>query len=401
MDDSFGLNHRVLHDDGKTWCAVADDNASCLPASVERVSPLPRQPPFPPAPSTPLRPPHLEQYGPTARARQELVISAAATPRRGDPGTSIQQIADWASSHPGELLTPMDDISNLLQDDDPIDVDAAERWLSALDPWQAPLICSPRIATPAAWPLRPGLVALGLSDKLAMRIVQYTQMNSARPFLRTLNVLGSATKRWRTVVKNAMIQDNSTVLRVSGPSQAEQCLKTGVFAGLRRLRVAMKPQHGDPNLHLLARALQGSSVAFLNLSGNEQMSELSGISVLVQLVSLEANDTLVSDVKGLSHLTNLVLLNLTNSAVKSLVGLSPLISLQALCLAGTNVGSLHGVQRLRNLQTLYLGGTPVDDLTMVSGLVSLRILYLNATKVASISPLSSLFHKLRMRDLIL
>ena len=97
---------------------MANGNASCLPALVERVSPLPGQPPFPRAPSTPLRPPHLEQYGPTARARQELVISAAATPRRGDPGTSIQQIADWASSHPGELLTPMDDISNLLQDDE-------------------------------------------------------------------------------------------------------------------------------------------------------------------------------------------------------------------------------------------------------------------------------------------
>jgi Leucine-rich repeat (LRR) protein len=123
------------------------------------------------------------------------------------------------------------------------------------------------------------------------------------------------------------------------------------------------------------------------LSRLEDLTPLSG---LTALRTLNLSETQVVDLTPLSGLTALRTLNLGDTQVVDLSPLSGLTALQRLYLRGTRVVDLTPLSGLTALATLDLGGTRVVDLTALSGLTALQTLELRGTQVVDLTPLSGL-----------
>jgi hypothetical protein len=122
----------------------------------------------------------------------------------------------------------------------------------------------------------------------------------------------------------------------------------------------------------------------------EDLSDVSPLSGLVAMVSLDLRGTKVTDVSPLSGLVALERLDLTGTQVADVSPLSGLVALQSLYLLGTQVADVSPLSGLVALRALDLEGTQVADASPLSGLVALEWLDLRRTQVADVSPLSGL-----------
>jgi Leucine-rich repeat (LRR) protein len=113
-------------------------------------------------------------------------------------------------------------------------------------------------------------------------------------------------------------------------------------------------------------------------------------SVLSYLKILDLRDTEVSDISSLNTLTQLVALYLSGAQLTDISPLSALTQLSALILYGAQVTDISPLSTLTQLSILYLSGAQVTDISPLSTLTQLRMLYLSETKVMDILPLSSL-----------
>jgi hypothetical protein len=121
--------------------------------------------------------------------------------------------------------------------------------------------------------------------------------------------------------------------------------------------------------------------------------QITDVSPLVQLASLQTLDltgTQVSDVSPLAQLISLRTLNLLGTSVSDLNPIAQHTSLQTLILAGTEVSDVSPLAQLTSLQTLNLNRTQVSNLSPLAQLTSLQCLSLNLTQVSDVSPLIQL-----------
>ena len=149
------------------------------------------------------------------------------------------------------------------------------------DPLKAPLL-----ATLTA--------AVNISDSVACLIVSLlgTDLSGA------LRALGSATHRWRSVVKTALVASEETVLTVRSAVQGRDCAVA--FAGARRLRFNCR--ESDASLVGIGNALLGSSVTDLDVSCTTGVSlDARGLSALTGLRSLNLSGTALSDAGALAQ----------------------------------------------------------------------------------------------------
>ena len=251
-----------------------------------------------------------------------------------------------------------------------------------------------------------------LSNALGRRIVMLTRMDSALVDIdemdgdmstahSLISIVGSATKRWRSIVKEVLIRDDghgtltlpvrkfNTVFTVRGPAEGQRCLEA--FPGARQLKV--RELQPDASLLATVLALRGSCVTSLDLSGSRALTDVSALSQLLSLQNLNLNHTAVANVGGLSPLVNLQTLDLWSTHVSDVNPLSSLVNLQTLSLSFTKVVDVSGLSTLVSLRTLSLAGTLVEDVSSLSPLVSLQRLNLNGAhvrNVAGLAPLSNL-----------
>ncbi len=121
-----------------------------------------------------------------------------------------------------------------------------------------------------------------------------------------------------------------------------------------------------------------------------RFTDLSPLSGLAGLQSLDLSSTGVTDLSPLSGLAGLQILNLWGTGVTDLWPLSGLKGLQRLNLTSTRVADLSPLSGLTGLQSLDLSETSVTDLSQLSGLTGLQSLDLWNTGVTDLSPLSGL-----------
>ena len=115
-------------------------------------------------------------------------------------------------------------------------------------------------------------------------------------------------------------------------------------------------------------ASQVSTIRSLNLK-NTQVSDLSPLSDLTQLIHLNLTNTPVSDVSPLSGLTNLKFLSLSGTSVWDVSPLDKLTNLQELHLSRTRVTNVSPLAKLHQMKKLYLRGTPAENLNHLNFLV--------------------------------
>ena len=120
------------------------------------------------------------------------------------------------------------------------------------------------------------------------------------------------------------------------------------------------------------------------------MSDLSPLSGLQSLQTLNCNSTQVSDLSPLSGLQSLQSLYCNSTQVSDLSPLAGLQSLQTLYCNHTQVSDLSPLAGHPSLHTLNCAHTQVSDLSPLAGLPSLHTLDCSDTQVSDLSPLAGL-----------
>jgi internalin A len=127
----------------------------------------------------------------------------------------------------------------------------------------------------------------------------------------------------------------------------------------------------------------------LNLSWTG-LTDLSPLSGLAGLQSLDLSRTGLTDLSPLSGLTGLQSLDLSETGLTDLSLLSGLAGLQSLDLSWTGLTDLSPLSGLAGLQSLNLSETGLTDLSPLSGLAGLQSLDLSWTGLTDLSSLSGL-----------
>ena len=103
-----------------------------------------------------------------------------------------------------------------------------------------------------------------------------------------------------------------------------------------------------------------SDLVLLNLYENK-ITEISGLSNLKNLISLSISDNNITEIKGLENLINLKNLNLERNQISEIKGLENLENLNHLSLSNNNITELKGLENLSNLNNFYLFSNPIFD----------------------------------------
>lgn len=179
----------------------------------------------------------------------------------------------------------------------------------------------------------------------------------------------------------------STSTNNNGPTNNIKQLITSVSD--RRLidRVVRGNETSNPFFHLtnlkhlwLRSALQR----------NSGLTDLTPLSCLTSLQTLDLSNTPVSDLTPLSSLINLKTLDLSNTKIADLTALTKLLNLQEITVMETQVADLSPLATLIGLKKLNIGGTLVTDFTALAGMAVLQELYSWGTEIADLTPLVGL-----------
>ncbi len=132
------------------------------------------------------------------------------------------------------------------------------------------------------------------------------------------------------------------------------------------------------------------NLKYLSLMGNQisDLSPLTNLTTTVQTLLLRYNN--ITDVTPIAHLTNLRTLNLGYNQIQDISSLSALINLQHLFLDHNMIESISALQNFFHLQLLLLGYNQITDLTPLNGLSGIQYLNLWNNNISDLSPLASL-----------
>jgi GTPase SAR1 family protein len=132
------------------------------------------------------------------------------------------------------------------------------------------------------------------------------------------------------------------------------------------------------------------------LSDN-QITDISFLSELANLQTLDLSSNQITDISFLSELANLQTLDLSSNQITDISFLSELANLQTLYLSDNKITDISFLSGLANLQTLYLSDNQITDISFLSGLTNLQSLVLSSNQITDISFLSGLIELGKMQ----
>lgn len=150
--------------------------------------------------------------------------------------------------------------------------------------------------------------------------------------------------------------------------------------------------NSQAELDALALREDADRITIVRSENGCDFSDLSGLSKLTNLWSLDLNSPYVSDLSPLAGLTNLEVLRLGSCNVRDLSPLAGLTNLRwfGLWTWDDNIRDLSPLAGLTNLESLRLGGCDINDLSPLTGLTNLTNLEIMGIGTDDIRPLSVL-----------
>ena len=124
--------------------------------------------------------------------------------------------------------------------------------------------------------------------------------------------------------------------------------------------------------------------------GKFLLSDITALSSLIQLQSLDLSLTNVKNIDSLEKMVKLIKLDLGSTFVSDISALEKLVNLNKLNLASTRVSNVNALTKLTKLHTLNLYNTKVIDIGPLEKMAELRWLRLSSTQLINISPLKKL-----------
>ena len=129
----------------------------------------------------------------------------------------------------------------------------------------------------------------------------------------------------------------------------------------------------------------------LTISDNLSVKNLEPLTVFLQLQELILRNTAVSDISPITSLPNLISLELSSNPISSLEKINGLNQLEHLNIENTSVDDPEPIFTLTKLKSLFIGGTQIKNLKGIENLQDLEILSINNTKIKNLKPVNSLF----------
>jgi Leucine-rich repeat (LRR) protein/signal recognition particle receptor subunit beta len=129
-----------------------------------------------------------------------------------------------------------------------------------------------------------------------------------------------------------------------------------------------------------------------------KITDISFLSGLIQLQSLDLSDNQITDISFLSGLTQLQSLDLSDNQITDISFLSGLTQLQSLYLSNNQITDISFLSGMTQLQSLYLRNNQITDISFLSGMTQLQSLDLSNNQITDISFLSG-FTQLQSLDL--
>jgi Leucine-rich repeat (LRR) protein len=170
---------------------------------------------------------------------------------------------------------------------------------------------------------------------------------------------------------------------------------------------AIRDELRDPNSKLTKEDL--GRVEYIRLEGNNEAVDLTSLTQLVNLRSVELSYFKVTSYNFLQDLPNLSALvlygvraselpdfsrlklrslELHDGDIKSLDFLSKSVGLTSLTVFKNQIENLDGIRNVSNLKVLQLSYNPISDISIVRAFKNLERLEIRSTKIADISMLS-------------
>lgn len=141
-----------------------------------------------------------------------------------------------------------------------------------------------------------------------------------------------------------------------------------------------------------------SSLTELDISHNRNVPDLTPLSQLVNLTSLNLLGTTVSDLTPTRNLTELVELNITNTSIKDLSPLKYSTKITTLIMNNTAVDNISVLEKIPGLKHIEMQGTMVINFMPLAKLVGLQHADISKTKLTSLAPFENI---LTLTDLTL
>jgi Leucine-rich repeat (LRR) protein len=121
------------------------------------------------------------------------------------------------------------------------------------------------------------------------------------------------------------------------------------------------------------------------------VSDLSYLRHSLELRELNVNKTMITDLKALEGFTKLSMLSVSNcNLLKDISTVEMLTQLKDFRFSSTTISTLDHLKNLTQLEYLQFNGTPVAELSPLSNLKKLEIIQMDRSKVSSLAPLKSL-----------
>jgi internalin A len=121
---------------------------------------------------------------------------------------------------------------------------------------------------------------------------------------------------------------------------------------------------------------------------NNQIVDISALSGLSNLTSLDMEHNQITDITPLSGLTNLKSLELSSNPIADTSALSNLTGLESLLLSRTGLTTIPALADLPNLKFLDLVGNQITDISGLAGMTAIETVTLFGNRITSIPALS-------------
>lgn len=118
-----------------------------------------------------------------------------------------------------------------------------------------------------------------------------------------------------------------------------------------------------------------SNLRKVDISGNKAIQDLSPLSMLPSLSSLDASETSIKSLAEIKNSPDLREINVSQTAVSDIKPLANLTGLISLNISNTEVNDLSPLSNLWNLKLLRMDNVPVDDASIILRLKRLERLY--------------------------
>ncbi|ORY40650.1 L domain-like protein [Rhizoclosmatium globosum] len=203
------------------------------------------------------------------------------------------------------------------------------------------------------------------------------------PFLSELDVLNWKTTNW------SILRSITSIQWLTLSSDLDVAWETDVSSlapldNLQKLSLTVSKLH---NIDFLQNHLKLSYLC-LNL---DNLSDLTPLSLLSQLETLNLAQCSSSDYDALRDLINLKVLDIRQSPdLTCLKFLSTMTQLKVLYLSETHVTNLSPLLYCSDITCLEVSFCPISDISVLANLTSLKSLCLGRTKVEDISPIAKL-----------